>query len=822
MTRGRRRSTAALALGLILLGSSLSPAYADATFTVTSIDDEDDAACTVEHCSLREALLAANAEAGTDVVDFALPGDPPYVIAPAAALPAVTEAVSIDATTQPGYAGDPVITLDGTLAGTTDGLVLSGAGITVAGLAVVRFALNGVRIPGSGNTVRASAIGTDGTGAPDLGNGSVGVLLLGPGNTVGGPGAEDGNAIVGNGGAGVRVGNVATGNLVEGNRIEANGAVGVLVATGGSSAIRANSILGNAALGIDLAPAGVTLNDPGDADTGANGRQNSPVIASASHETDTAITTVSGSLPSTPSSSFTVELFANAACDPSGSGEGETPLATTVVLTEANGDGVFSFEVPDSGLPVGAFATATATSAAGDTSELSACRVVEASDPPEKLVNFVVILTDDQSRDTVPHTPAVMPYLQGRVQDPDDSWVQFSSTYTNVAMCCPARATLLTGRYAHHTGVQSNEQGELLDETDTLATWLDAAGYRTGLVGKYLNGYPFQRGHYVPPGWDSWVGWEGPNNAQYYEYTLNEDGIPVSYGTGAANYSTDVYKAKALAFLDGVEEDEPFFLYFAPNGPHAPRTPAPRHANLWPSGSPVRSPSFNEADVSDKPAWLRARPRLNNPTVSKLDRWRLEQYRALASVDQAIQALVQRVTAMGELDRTVFLFIPDNGVSFGEHRWDSKLCPYRSCSQIPMFARIPWVEHRNDGHVLSNADIAPTIAELAGAVPGGPVDGRSFVSLLDGSPVTWTDEALLQWVGPQEIPGYWGIRTRHYTYLEYPASREIELYDLTGQLGAADPDETRNVCPGNRPPCAGAYEAVRAHLAARLDELRDG
>ena len=819
-----RLLSALIACAILALLIVPAPVGAASTLTVTTGDDlVDGSGCTLAHCSLREAITAANATADADTIAFALPGSPPVLVKPTSPLPDVGSSVTLDGTTQPGYAGTPSVRIDGALAGTGDGLRLAGTGSSLVGLAVTRFAGVGVRVLGSGNSVRSSTIGTDGAGGTGLGNTLTGVLVSGANNTVGG--AAVGNVIAANGETGVRVGGTtATGNRIEANVIRNNSGDGAMVRAAATARLTQNSVFDNGLLGIDLYPAGVTPNDGGDTDTGPNGYQNFPALTSAVSSGTS--TLVQGTLGSKASTSYTVEVFANPSCDPSGSGEGRTYVGSATAATNAAGTGAFSLSLSASSAPVGSFLTATATSPGGETSEFSACRLVQADDepppPPRDGYNFVIVLTDDQSLDTVPHTPPVMPYLQGRLQDPSDHWIQFPNTYTNVAMCCPARAALLTGRYAHHNHVESNIHGQRLDERDTLATWLDGAGYRTGLVGKYLNEYPWDRGHYVPPGWDWWMGWEGPPNVPYYNYTLNENGVPRTYGSTAADYSTDVYKAKALQFLDGVEAEEPFLLYFAPGSPHLPRTPAPRHKGLWKTAEPVRWPSFNEADVSDKPAWVRNRPQYSSTKITAFDRQRREQYRALASVDEAIQALVDKLTAIGELDETIIVFLSDNGVAWGEHRWESKLCPYRSCSQVPLFARVPWAAARTDTRVLSNVDVAPTIADLAGVTPASPVDGQSFAALLDGSSATWAGEALLQWMGPQAIPAYWGLRTVDYTYLEYPATGEIELYDLTGRFGPADPDEIQNVCPGNRAPCPAPYEAVRAQLAARLTALRSG
>jgi len=163
--------------------------------------------------------------------------------------------------------------------------------------------------------------------------------------------------------------------------------------------------------------------------------------------------------------------------------------------------------------------------------------------------NVIIILTDDQSIDTLPSDPPAMPWLQARIADPQDHWTWFPNAFVNTPLCCPSRATLLTGLYSHHTGVQDNDDGHLLDERATLAVRLHDAGYRTGLIGKYLNLYPFGRGPYMPPGWDRWVG-KGNRSAAtvYYGYPLVDQGVPVTGGFAPADFE----RAGATWWLESV------------------------------------------------------------------------------------------------------------------------------------------------------------------------------------------------------------------------------------------------------------------------------
>lgn len=126
-------------------------------------------------------------------------------------------------------------------------------------------------------------------------------------------------------------------------------------------------------------------------------------------------------------------------------------------------------------------------------------------DPATLPANVLIVITDDQPWDTL--DPRAMPWLADRLRDADDRWVRFPNAFVEVPMCCPSRASILTGRYARHTGVLDNGDGASFDESATLATWLDEAGYQTALIGKYLNGYaPSDADRsYVPPGWDYWA-----------------------------------------------------------------------------------------------------------------------------------------------------------------------------------------------------------------------------------------------------------------------------------------------------------------------------
>jgi arylsulfatase A-like enzyme len=426
--------------------------------------------------------------------------------------------------------------------------------------------------------------------------------------------------------------------------------------------------------------------------------------------------------------------------------------------------------------------------------------------------NIIFFLTDDQTLEAIGHNPTAMPYLRARLDDPNDHWTTFDQAFLNTPICCPTRATLFTGLSSHHTGVETNGQGAVLREfeSSTIATWLHTAGYYTGLVGKYINKYPFGGPFYTPPGWDRWVA----NFNDYYNYTNDEDGTLVRYGSDPADYSTDVLARKAVDFIATAPTDRPFFLFAAPKAGHDPYTPAPRHVDAFAGMQPTRRPDFNEADVSDKPTWVQHLGRMGPELIRQQDLDRQHQFESLLAADDAVRDIFDALEARGELDHTVFIFMSDNGFAFGEHRWKTKKCEYEECTRTPLLIRYPGVEARVDHSLVSSIDVAPTLAALAGIQPASCVDGRSLVPLVLQRRISWRREVLLHTIDDAyPMPGYWGIHTKAYLYVEF-TNGEKELYDLKGVLSRADPYELANRV---RDP---AYAAVEAHLASRLLRLK--
>jgi arylsulfatase A-like enzyme len=415
--------------------------------------------------------------------------------------------------------------------------------------------------------------------------------------------------------------------------------------------------------------------------------------------------------------------------------------------------------------------------------------------------NIIVIISDDQRWDTIDFMPTVKNKLA-------EQGIKFTNSFVTTPLCCPSRASFLTGQYVHNHGVLTNkppEGGALkFDDASTIATWLKGAGYSTSFVGKYLNGYA-DMSPYIPAGWDDWHVFRSPG---YYSYTLNENLIHYTFGTSEGDYSTDVLKDRALEFIRNAKQ--PFFLLFAPFAPHVSDTlfplPAPRHVGKCGSLDPHRPPNFNEVDVSDKPSWVNELPLLKKSGIKEVDKLRKNQICSLKAVDEAIDSIVNEA----ETDNTVIIFTSDNGFLLGEHRIkQGKQCIYEECARVPLIIKYPKLISgpRESDKLVLNIDLAPTIAELSGAIPNIQVDGKSLMPILSDLDNEWRSDILLEYyfrTGPYTS----AVRSMQFKYVEL-GTGERELYDLTN-----DPYELNNIV--NDP----AYFSIIEQLEERLAQLK--
>jgi N-acetylglucosamine-6-sulfatase len=412
--------------------------------------------------------------------------------------------------------------------------------------------------------------------------------------------------------------------------------------------------------------------------------------------------------------------------------------------------------------------------------------------------NIVFILTDDLAWNLVQYMP--------HVQQMQQQGTTFSNYFVTDSLCCPSRASIFTGKYPHDTGIFTNggrDGGfhlfhELGEERETFATRLQTRGYLTAMMGKYLNGYTPAglvdgKPAYIPPGWNEWdVAGNGYPN---FNYNLNENGKIVHYGSLPRHYLTDVVANKGAAFIDrAAAAGKPFLLEIATFAPHSPYTPAPRHANDFPGLHAPRTPAFDEADVSDKPAWLRDHPPLTAAQIASIDTAFRKRAQAVEAVDDLIAKLQATLARDGVTGETYFFFSSDNGYHMGDHRLVSgKQTAFETDIAVPLIVTGPGVTAgKTATDIVQNIDLYPTFVRLGRASVPPSVDGESLVPLFGVQPVPyWRDAALVEHHGPDFDPTdpdapppgsgnpttYEALRLPDSTYVEY-ANGEREYYDL--------------------------------------------
>lgn len=464
-----------------------------------------------------------------------------------------------------------------------------------------------------------------------------------------------------------------------------------------------------------------------------------------------------------------------------------------------------------------------------------------ASAPPSsRRPNIVFVLTDDLAWNLVRYMPHVM-----RMEREGET---FTNYFVTDSLCCPSRASILTGRFPHDTRVFDNsppeggysvfhERGE---ERQTFALALQHRGYRTALMGKYLNGYEpgfsehARRG--VPPGWSEWDG-VGDGYPEY-GYEMNSNGRVHSYGYGARDYLTDVLARKGRAFVARAAGGrQPFLLELATFAPHSPYTPAPRDASSFAGVRTPRTPAFN-AVGRDEPSWLSHFVPLGPSQIASIDAKFRKRVRAVQAVDRMIGEIEAELSAKGLARNTYVVFSSDNGLHMGEHRLrPGKLTAFDTDIRVPLIVTGPGVPAgRTMTQMTENIDLCPSFEQLAGApVPAG-VDGHSLLALWHGrQPARWRREVLVEHHGrvldagnpdlpargSGNPPSYEAIRTERSLYVEY-ATGEREYYDLR-----RDPFELDNLA-SRLPPrslrrlhrvlsrierCQGARECWRAEHA---------
>jgi N-acetylglucosamine-6-sulfatase len=421
--------------------------------------------------------------------------------------------------------------------------------------------------------------------------------------------------------------------------------------------------------------------------------------------------------------------------------------------------------------------------------------------------NIVFILTDDLSMDLLRYMP--------HVQAMEQAGLSFDDYFVSDSLCCPSRSSIFTGQFPHDTGVFSNtgydggfqkfhDRGL---EQKTFAVALQDAGYRTAMMGKYLNGYLHPqdwsgiRDTYIPRGWSEWdVGGWGYNE---FDYNLNEDGVLRWYGHRPADYLTNVLGKRGVEFIDSsAAAQTPFFLELATFAPHFPYTPAPQDANRFEGLTAPRPPSFDRLPT-DAPRWLADHGPLSEADINHIDDVFRLRVRDVQSVDRMIGEIEDALSAAGVAGKTYLVFSSDNGLHTGEYRlMPGKMTAFDTDIHVPLVIDGPRIPAGSTtSAVTENIDLAETFAAIGGTeVPDG--DGHSLLPLLSGgTPPDWRDAALVEHHGPdtrgfdpdfqQPASGnprsYEAIRTHGFLYVEYDDG-EREYYDLQN-----DPFELHNL-----------------------------
>jgi arylsulfatase A-like enzyme len=382
---------------------------------------------------------------------------------------------------------------------------------------------------------------------------------------------------------------------------------------------------------------------------------------------------------------------------------------------------------------------------------------------------------------------------------------RFSRLVSPTPTCCPSRSSLLTGLAARHTGVYGNSfphggwrtffhNGH---ESRTLATALQARGYRTGLVGKYLNGFAQsaqgQPAGHRPPGWDVFLTFVGRTGA-YYDYTLSDGS---TFGSGASDYSTDVLSERAARFVRNTDADQSLFLLFTPFAPHKPHRPAPRHRGDF-ADLPSYHPRSVTERVADKPPFLRDRPRTRQESI---DRVRRRQQEQLSAVDDGVAELVDALRSSGRLGNTLFVYMSDNGLMTGDHHMIGKSLAYRFATDVPLVVR--WDGRLDAGTVdrrlASTVDVTATVLDATGADLA--TDGLSLLGDRARTDLLLEGRKWQRLDGSVPHPAYVGLRTDRHLYVRYADGFE-ELYDYRD-----DPSEAHNLAAD--PPHAERVRSMR-------------
>lgn len=463
-----------------------------------------------------------------------------------------------------------------------------------------------------------------------------------------------------------------------------------------------------------------------------------------------------------------------------------------------------------------------------------ASRPVAATQVPPK-PNLVVILADDLDDGIMPIWDA-LPQTKARIHD---QGIVFNQAFSTTPSCCPARAGLLTGKYAHSNGVWANTGiwGGIAafqanaNDSKTVAAKLAGAGYRTGLFGKYLNGYSSQP-TVIPPGWSDWAVNSDDQFYDGYGYQMNVNGVLKSYGSAPKDYLTDVVADHTVNFIDAAEANDaqPFFALVSATAPHIPLVPPPRYANhQWVNATVPQTPNYYEADISDKPPWQTWAAPARSVWKTSMNGDYRNRMGSLLALDDLVVRVLDELIAKGELSNTYVMFVSDNGYNLGAHGFHDKLAPYEESIGIPMMMIGPGINPSSTNALVGLIDIMPTFLQLAGVNIPADVDGRSLVPHWTQVNPPWRQYILLEyrpatgnsvnasvswfWAMLLDMPAYIAVRSDHEVLIRWWQDSDLagyhdwEFYDLN-----TDPYQLNNLMKA--PNLASYYPRLVAHAGA--------
>ncbi|TMI65071.1 MAG: sulfatase [Bacteroidetes bacterium] len=419
-----------------------------------------------------------------------------------------------------------------------------------------------------------------------------------------------------------------------------------------------------------------------------------------------------------------------------------------------------------------------------------------------KKPNIIFILTDDYANNLVDF----MPNLKAMQKE----GVTFSDYYVSNSLCCPSRSSIFTGMLPHNTHVETNTKPnggyeaymDYGDAQESFCVSLQNAGYKTAMMGKFLNGY-LPRKHQPLSGWSDWfVSGAGYRN---FDYDINSNGKVLHFGNTPQDYLTDVLSARADSLIRAWKE-HPFFIEIATFTPHGPFIPAPRHEKLFNEAKAPRTPAFNKQADSTAPGWLRKLQPLGTKQIDRIDNIFRNRLRCVLSIDEMLGNIRKLLNETGISRNTYIFFSSDNGYHLGDYSMlQGKQTPFDIDIRVPLIVCGPNVAKGSlQKAIVSNIDLAPTFSALAATQLIGESDGKDIQNLLheqNTEKINWRNFAIIehrrvdydrndpdrQEAEDGVLPSYTALRFHNLLYVEYETG-EVSCYDAQN-----DPYELKNI-----------------------------